>query len=100
MYKSKEEVVSLSLVMLSFLGFFAHGNLAMLALVWLCRVWFNASYANLRGSHIFKHHIYRKNLILHLNKYNNVFDSCLIDLFHLIKIFLRYVLCLVCCNRL
>jgi hypothetical protein len=43
-----------------FSGFFAHGNLVMLALVCLCRVWFTASYANLSGSDVFKHYIYRK----------------------------------------
>jgi hypothetical protein len=85
-----------------FSGFSACGNLAMLALVWLCRVWFTASYANLRGFHILKHHKKKKkNLILHLNKYSNVFDYCLIEILNLIRIFLRYVmLCLMCSNHL
>ena len=54
-------------------------DFAMQALVWFCMVlfrliqfgavWFGASYANLRPSHIFKRQILGKNLILHSSKY-------------------------------
>jgi hypothetical protein len=55
----------------------SHDNLVMQALVWLCMVKFraarfDASYANLRWPHIFKHHISgKKNLILHSSNYGN-----------------------------